>query len=160
MAIWPFTARVCQPTLSMTGIQQHVLYQRKEGEENYETVPWEQLETLSLSPLLSLYKYLHLMQRHPFNLSISWATRLSPFGPREKKQQKSEQLTHSSIFFFFLIRKHKLVCSSLLTSLFLQPGHYFKLEHVLVKTLWFKVVPAIIPLVWGCWGLSFKIGYE
>lgn len=55
----------------------------------FETQPYHQL---------SSYKYLHFMQMCPFSSPLSWATKLSYFGHRGKKQQKCEQLMHSSKF--------------------------------------------------------------
>lgn len=74
---------------------------------------------------------------------LSWKIWLS-----RKKAVETWANFHSSNIFFFLWENTNF--STLpLTSPFLHPSHYFKLEHVLVKILWLQVVPSVVPSVWG-----------
>ena len=141
--------KVCQPMLLMIGIKQCVQHQKKGERENCQVITREHFEIQPYHQLSS-YKYLHLMQTCPFSSPLLWATKLSHFGHREKEKKNSRNV--SNLWIQASLKKNKRTQTCLLLPshlFFLQPGHYFKVEHVLAKILWFKVVPAIIPLVWS-----------
>ena len=142
--------KVCQPMLLMIGIKQCVQHQKKGERENCQVITREHFEIQPYHQLSS-YKYLHLMQTCSFSSPLLWATKLSHFGHREKEKKKTAEMW-ATYEFKQVLKKNKRTQTCLLLHshlFFLQPGHYFKVEHVLAKILWFKVVPAIIPLVWG-----------